>query len=163
VGANDTGVAGHMVGDQRVDAHAFLQSEVFAAMPGVDGMDLRFDTLTIAAGVLQAVDVKLVEHRQGGRGIGDRIVGGVQRLGPQEVPRRRHKRRVAEAGHLRYLPQTHVGAHGDDAGKDMTRVGFLFHVTAQNVGEGTQKASLSGYEPQEVRDPDARQLPVTEC
>jgi len=76
-------------------------------MPGVDGMDLRFDALTIAAGVLHAVDVVLVEHRQGRRGIGDRIVGGVQCLGPQEVPRRRHKRRVAEAGHLRHFPQTH--------------------------------------------------------
>jgi len=87
-------------------------------------MDLRFDTLTIAAGVLQAVDVKLVEHRQGGRGIGDRIVGGVQRLGPQEVPRRR------------------IGAHGDDAGKDMTQVGFLFHVTAKTWVKALRKPAF---------------------
>ena len=93
-------------------------------------------------------------------GIGNRVVAGVQRLRPQEIARRRQKRRVAEAGHLRHLPQAHVGAHGDDAGKDEARIGFLFDVTVQNVGEGAQKACLSGDEPQQVGDADARQLPV---
>jgi hypothetical protein len=59
-------------------------------MAGVDGVDLSFDALAVAAGVLQAVDVVLVEHRQRRRGVGDGIVGSVQRLGPQEVSRRRH-------------------------------------------------------------------------
>lgn len=37
VGAYDAGVAGHMIGNQGVRADAPLQTEVFAAMPGVDG------------------------------------------------------------------------------------------------------------------------------
>ena len=69
VRTDDARIAGDMIGDQRVGAHAFLQPEVFAAMPGVDGMDLRFDTLAVAAGVLQSVDIVLVEHRQGRRGV----------------------------------------------------------------------------------------------
>ena len=54
VGADDAGIAGHMVGDEGIGAHAFLQTEVFAAMPGIDGVDLRFDALAVAAGVLHA-------------------------------------------------------------------------------------------------------------
>jgi hypothetical protein len=66
---NDSCVAWHMVGDQRVGAHAFFQTKVFAAMPCVDGRDLCLDALAIAAGVLQVVDIVLVEHRQHGCGI----------------------------------------------------------------------------------------------
>ena len=67
---------------------------------------------------------------------------------------------MAEARDLRHLPQTHVGPHGDDAGENMARIGFLFHVTAQNMGEGAQKFRLLGDEPQQVGDADARQLAV---
>ena len=74
VRTDDACVAWDMVGDQRVGAHAFLQTEVFAAMPGVDGMDLCFDTLTVAAGMLQSADIVLVEHRQGRCGIANPIV-----------------------------------------------------------------------------------------
>ena len=88
VRANDACVAGHMVGDQRVGAHAFLQSKVFAAMPGIDGVDLRFDALAVTAGMLLIVDIVLVEHGQRGRGVGDLVVAGVQRFRPQKIARR---------------------------------------------------------------------------
>jgi hypothetical protein len=63
VSTDDTGIAGHVVGNQGISAHSFLQAEVLAAMAGVDGVDLSFDALAVAAGVLHAVDVVLVEHR----------------------------------------------------------------------------------------------------
>ena len=37
-----------MVGDQRVSAHTFVQSKVFAAISGIDGVDLGVDALTVA-------------------------------------------------------------------------------------------------------------------
>jgi hypothetical protein len=42
----------------------------------------------------------------------------------------------------------------------MARIGFLLHVTAQNMGEGAEKSSLFSPEPQEVGDADTRQLAV---
>ncbi|MDT7816674.1 MAG: hypothetical protein QOJ42_6590, partial [Acidobacteriaceae bacterium] len=41
VGADDAGIAGYMVGDQGISAHAFLQAEVFAAVAGIDGPQPR--------------------------------------------------------------------------------------------------------------------------
>ena len=116
MGADDAGVAWNIVNDHGVCADALLQTEVFAAVPCVDGGDLRLDALAVAAGVLHPADVVLVEHRQSGGGIRDRIVGGVQGLGPQEVACRRHQCRVSETRHLRHLPKPHVGSHGDDTG-----------------------------------------------
>jgi hypothetical protein len=57
--------------------------------------DLRFDALAVAAGVLHAINVVLIEHREPSRGVGDCIIAGVQRLCPQEISRRRHQRRMA--------------------------------------------------------------------
>lgn len=62
VGADDACVAGHVVGDHRVGAHAFLQSEVFAGVTGIDGVDQRFDALTVAAGMLQVINIVLIKH-----------------------------------------------------------------------------------------------------
>jgi mRNA interferase HigB len=45
---DDARIAGYMVGDQRVSAHTFHQSKVFAAISGIDGVDLGFDALTVA-------------------------------------------------------------------------------------------------------------------
>jgi hypothetical protein len=42
----------------------------------------------------------------------------------------------------------------------VARIGFLFHVAAQNMGEGLHKFRLLGDEPQQVGDADARQLAV---
>jgi len=130
-------------------------------MAGVDGVDLSFDALAFAAGALHAVDVVLVEHRQRRRGVGDDIVGSVQRLDPREVSRRRHRGRVAEAGDLRHLPQTHIGPHGDDAGENMARIGFLLHVAAQNMGENAKKSGRFGPKPQEIGDADTRAVEQT--
>ena len=160
VGADDARVAWHMVGDQCVGAHAFLQSKVFATVPGIDGVDLGFDALAVAAGMLQIIDVVLVEHGQRGSGIGDLVVAGVQRLRPQKIARRRHKRRVTETGDLRHLPKAHVGPHCDDAGKDMARIGLLFHVTAQDVSKRAQEASLFGNELQEIGNANTRQMAI---
>ena len=110
--------------------------------------------------MLQSVNIVLVEHRQGRCDVTNPIVAGVQRLRPQEIAGGRQKRRVAETGHLRHLPKAHIGAHGDNAGKNKARIGLLFHVTPQNMGEGAQKTCLSGDEPQQVGDADAGQLPV---
>src|SRR3979490_1231081 len=51
--------------------------------------NLRFNALAVAAGVLDPVDVVLVEHREFRGSVRDGIIGGMQRLGPQEVSCRR--------------------------------------------------------------------------
>ena len=148
MGADDAGVARDVVGDQGVGADALLQTEVFAAVPCVDRGDLRLDALPVAAGVLHPADVVLVVHRQGGGGVRDGIVGGVQGLGPQEVARRRHQGRVSETRYLCHLPKPHVCSHGDDTGKDVTWIGFLLDIPAQNMGEGLHEVRHAGDEPQ---------------
>lgn len=160
VRANDSGIAWHMIGDQGVGAHAFFQPEVFAGMPGVNRGDLRFDALSVAAGMLQVINIVLVKHRQRGCCVGNHVVGGMQRFRPQEVASCRQERRVAESGHLRHLPQAHIGAHGDDAGKEEARISFLLDVAFQNVSEGAEKIRLFRDEPQQVGDANARQLTV---
>jgi hypothetical protein len=142
VGADDASIAGNVVGDEGVRAHALLQTEVFAAVPGIDGEDLGFDALAVAAGVFGPADVVPIEHRQGGGGIRDGIVGRVQRLGPQEVARRRRQCGVSEARNLRHLPKPHVGSHGHDAGEDMTRIGVLLDVTARTWVKAFMKLVL---------------------
>ena len=38
-------------------------------MPGVDGVDLRFDTLAVTAGMLLFVDIVLLKHGKLGRSV----------------------------------------------------------------------------------------------
>jgi hypothetical protein len=64
VGSNDSRIARYVVEYHRVGADTLLQREVFAGMPRIDGVDLRFDALAIAAGMLVLVDIILFEHRQ---------------------------------------------------------------------------------------------------
>ena len=49
VGADDPGVDRHRVGHQGVGAHAFLQAEILAGVPGIDRVDLGFEALAVAA------------------------------------------------------------------------------------------------------------------
>ena len=49
VGANDFGIDRDMVANQRQGGNAFFETEIFRGMSGVDGIALRFETLTIAA------------------------------------------------------------------------------------------------------------------
>ena len=46
-------------------------------MTGVDGVDLRFDALAVAAGMLQVINIVLVEHGQRGSGISYSVVADV--------------------------------------------------------------------------------------
>jgi hypothetical protein len=55
VGADNAGIAGNVVADHGVRAHALLQAEVFAAVPDINGGDPRFDPLAVAAGVFPSM------------------------------------------------------------------------------------------------------------
>jgi hypothetical protein len=81
VRANDSCIAWHVIGYQGIGAYAFLQPEIFTGMPGVDCVDLCFHALAVATGMLQVVDIVLVEHRQRGGGVGNPVASRMQRLG----------------------------------------------------------------------------------
>jgi hypothetical protein len=76
-----------MIGQQRVRADAFLQPEILAGEPGIDGVDLSFDALAVAAGVDCLLDIVVLEHRQPGERIADEVIAGAQGFEPQVVPR----------------------------------------------------------------------------
>jgi hypothetical protein len=59
--ADDCGVNRHVIEHQRTSAHALLETEIFAGVAGVDGRNLRLDTLTVAAGVAALFDVVFLE------------------------------------------------------------------------------------------------------
>jgi len=54
-------------------------------MPRVDGLDLRLDPLTVAAGVQLVLDIVLAEHGQRRNGVGDRVVGRMQGFDAQVI------------------------------------------------------------------------------
>jgi hypothetical protein len=61
VRADDLGVDRHVIENQRVRAHALLQTEVFVGVSGVDRRDLRLNALTVAAGVASVADIVFLE------------------------------------------------------------------------------------------------------
>ena len=65
VGADDSRIARHVVEDHGVGADAFLQREVFAGMPRIDGVDLRFDALAVTAGMQRLLNIVETERWQG--------------------------------------------------------------------------------------------------
>src|SRR5260370_16689882 len=78
VRANDSCIAWHVIGYQGVGAYAFLQPEIFAGMPGVDCVDLCFDALAVATGMLQVVYIVLLEHRNRRALLGNPIIPSLQ-------------------------------------------------------------------------------------
>ena len=60
--ADTFGVDRHVIENQRVRAHAFLQTEAFAGVSGVNRRDLRLNTLAVAAGVLPIIDIVFLEY-----------------------------------------------------------------------------------------------------
>lgn len=57
VRADDASIDRYVVGHQRIRAHAFLQSEILRRVTGIDGIDLCFDALPVAAGMHLVMDV----------------------------------------------------------------------------------------------------------
>jgi len=56
-------------------------------MPRVDGVDLRFHALAVAAGVNRIPDIEQVESRQHRNRVADAVIGRMQRFQAQEVAR----------------------------------------------------------------------------
>jgi len=77
-----------MVGHHRVGADAFLQPEILRRIPGIRRIDLRLDTLTVAAGMDFVANVVEMKRRQRSCGIADGVVGGMKGFLAQEVARR---------------------------------------------------------------------------
>ena len=117
-------------------------------MARVEGVDLRWHALAIAAGIQLVPDLKQLERRQQCSGVADGIVGSVQGFKTKLIARRRHQRRMAKAGNISHFPQTHIGAHGDDTGQDFLRAGVVFDVPIQNVGEPFQKSRGASHKPE---------------
>lgn len=49
--ANDSGIYRHMIGDQRVGNNPFFQPKILWRMTGINGLNLAFKLLPIAAGM----------------------------------------------------------------------------------------------------------------
>ena len=69
MGANDLGIDRYVVGDEGVGAHAFVQPEILGRMAGIEGINLGFYALAVAAGMHDIIDVVQREDRQ----VGNRI------------------------------------------------------------------------------------------
>jgi hypothetical protein len=67
VRADDLGIDGHVIGHQGIGAHPFVQPEVLGRMPRIDRIDLRFDALTVAAGVQDILNI--VEENTASRAV----------------------------------------------------------------------------------------------
>ena len=85
VGTDDAGIDGDMVGHDGIGHDAFVESEVFGRMTGVDGGETSLKLLPIATGVDPSADVVLMKDGELCRGVADAIVGLTQRLHAQEV------------------------------------------------------------------------------
>ena len=85
--AEDLGVDRHVISHQGVATDPFLQPKIVGGMPRVDGMDLRFQALAVAAGVDGMLDVEQAESRPCRSCVADGVMGRVQRFQPQEIAR----------------------------------------------------------------------------
>jgi hypothetical protein len=135
VRADDLGVDRHVIENQRVRAHALLQTEVFAGVSGVDRLDLRLNALTVAAGVASIADIVFLEYRQRRNRVANRIDCRVQGFYSQVIAGGGLQCGVADPRYLRHLPQPHVGAHGDNAGEDLSWIRFMLDVAVQHMSE----------------------------
>src|SRR5450755_3232139 len=135
VRADDLGVYRHMIENQRVRAHALLQTEVLTGISSVDRRDLRLDALTVAAGVALIVDIVFLKYRQRCSRVANRIACRMQGFRPQIIAGGGSQRSMAESRDLRHLLQPHVGTYGDDAGKNLSWIGFMLDVAVQYMGE----------------------------
>ena len=61
--ADGPGIDGDMIGQQRVGTDAFLEAEILAGEAGIDGVDLGFKALTVAAGVDRLLDIVVMKYR----------------------------------------------------------------------------------------------------
>ena len=86
MGTDDPGIDRNMIGYEGAADYPFVQTEVLGGVAGVEGVNLGFQTLAIAAGVEHPVDIVERKHRQSGNGITDEIVGRVQRFRTQIAP-----------------------------------------------------------------------------
>ena len=75
--ADDLGVERHVIRHQRVAADSFVQAKVLGGMPRVDGVDLRFYALAVAAGVNGILDIEQGENRKCGGCVADGVMGCV--------------------------------------------------------------------------------------
>ncbi|QIN67797.1 hypothetical protein SBC1_78440 (plasmid) [Caballeronia sp. SBC1] len=136
-----------MIGDDGAGADTFVQAEVFRRMPCVEGVDLRFDALTVAARMDLVADIEQMKRGQSSGCVADSVIGGMRRFGTQIVARGARKRCVADARDLGHFSQPHVGAHRDHAGEDFARVGVVLHIAIKHVSKRLQKISAFGDEP----------------
>ena len=84
----------------------------------------------------------------------------MQRFQAQVVAGRGHERGMAQAGNLRHLPQSHVGAQSHDTRQKFVWLRVVFDIAVQNMGERAQKLRLLRHKPQQIGNPDTRQSVV---
>ena len=82
MGANDPGVNWNVIGDQGVTGHAFVETEIFGRVAGINGIDLGFHPLPIAAGVEDLVDIEERKYWEPGNRVTNEVVGRMQGFGP---------------------------------------------------------------------------------